>query len=244
MKVIAIVVLVVFISFIGLLVVSEIFGPESNYSLLKKAKKEAKNYIQEKYSFTPKINSSTVDEGCDSFAFFGCRGGLTQYVIELVMEYDNKTFNVYVPLNDKKEFGKATDDYQKDEIVKGYVNYINSKTGVTPFSYEVDFKKAMHQDIPQNKTNSFHKYYNENNLNEVIDGYDISFLFKYKEDIDLANLSNLNIFNEYTYGDFIKYKSSEVNNKNYSYNDEETQTAYEIDKSLEVYQTDVKYKEE
>lgn len=154
-------------------------------------KKAALAYIYNKYKIRPHVTSFKIHKECMGFLFIGCHGAIEEFGTTFKMKYKNKTFNLYVPNNysqekSKYKFKNIVDDYQLKNIKKDYVKTINNIINKKPYEYEIEFSNNN-----EYTSNMFKKYYDGNNIEEVLEGMSINFTFNYIDDADLLNAKEL-----------------------------------------------------
>lgn len=201
--------LILFVVFFLLLIV---YNNTGDRLLLKKDKKVALEYIYKKYKIKPQILNSEIDTGCSDAGFIGCNK-TEIYGTIFNMNYKNKEFRVYVPIDDSPK-----DDYQLEDIKEGYAKYISKIVGVMPYEYDIDFIDRINEG---DTNNTFKEYYDGNNIEKVVDYYEIECFFKYIGNADLLKIEQSKSFlnNENMYGKFIQFNSLYDYNESIKYKD-------------------------
>ena len=175
----------------------------------KQAEKNATTYIQEKYGFEPEILESKTQKASDLFASRPTSQTL------ITMEYKGKEFSALVQ-GDDDYMDRATDNYQKEEIIEAYSEAVTALFDVTPDQLEVlggDNAYDAFINGDEFYDMFFHEYFDGNNLEEVIMQDQFFCVTEYIGDVDFSSLFDENktsLFeHKNMYGIFVCYDNKQ-----------------------------------
>lgn len=189
--------------FISLILLSTSCGynnKEKQYinELKKQAQENAISYIQEKYSFTPKIISSTIEKLNSPASFKAEPSGN----IIFKCTYNNQEFIIYI--SGKEKTTEGYDNYQMSKIIEDVTNYINNLTKITPEKISIKYGKSPNN----NNTNGLIKEYYQNNLIDIINTNNFKITAQYININNFTDIKNNSLFTNITQADlkFINYR--------------------------------------
>lgn len=172
-------------------------------------KENAINYVKEKYEMDAKVKSVLVyKHGSDlSPDFFSKPTG----IVQVKMKANGKKFSVYITGTEKSTDGK--DNYQFDEITNALVNSIDNLVPIQLHKYEISTSKTA--DNLEGLLNK-DKYYNGNNLTNIIEDMGLSLFMHYIGDVDFNSIdfSSISDITENIYVLMLNNYSSESNYEN------------------------------
>ncbi len=154
----------------------------------KQAEKNAVNYIEEKYGFKAEVIDSETQKAEDLF--------VARYTSKtlVTMEYAGKEFRV-LSFGEDEHMDKATDNYQKDEILEDYIEALTALFGVQPDSIDVcggDNSNATIINGEEFYDMFYREYYDGANLEDVLMQDAFYCVAEYVGDFDLENLYEKN----------------------------------------------------
>ncbi len=192
--IIAIIIIIIFWITIISLVVS--FSNDTHHyttddlpALKESAKNFTLSYIENKYDFVPEIidiKSDTYNESFDG-------GNYPSGIFLLTCSDDNREFIVrYSKLYSLHPFEYAEDNYQQKEITEDIYSYYANEIGKEPARYYISYGITDYNYNHDNNERPYfiEKYYDGNNLKELLEYESASCIFEYIEDI--PNISRLN----------------------------------------------------
>lgn len=197
--------------FFGIILVYISINNTEEKSLAKTVKIQGKenaiNYIREKYAIDAKVKSVKIINR--SGALFGV---VPTKNVEVKMRANNKNFYVYITGEGKSTDGK--DNYQFDEIVSDLVNSINNLVPIELYKYEIDATKTENNHLVGLLDKD--KYYNGNNLSDIIKNMSISLFMHYIGDVDFNSIdfSSISDITENIYILMLNNYSSKSNYEN------------------------------
>lgn len=175
----------------------------------KQAERNAIEYIQDKYGFEPEILESKTQNASGLFASTPTPQTL------VTMEYHGKEFSALVQ-GDDDYMDRATDNFQKEEIIEATSDAIISLFNIAPDNLKVlGGDNAYDSFINGDEFYDmfFHEYYDGNNLEKVIMQDQFFFVAEYIDDIDFVSLfeeNKISLFeHKNVYGLFVCYDNKQ-----------------------------------
>lgn len=130
----------------------------------KQSKKNAREYIEEKYGFKAKVKEVTCDH-VDTGPVPDFWPGPNGYV-RVKMEYGGKKFYVYI--SGKEKTTEGVDDYQMDEIMEDFEEALEDITELEAEEKVLCYGKFLSTDRGAEGNGMISIYYDGKNLNEVL----------------------------------------------------------------------------
>lgn len=130
----------------------------------KQGKKNAREYIEEKYGFKADVEDVTCDKintGPVPDLWPGPNGN-----VHVEMEYKDKKFHVYIAGNEKTTDG--VDDYQMDEIVEDFEEILEDISGLEAEETALCYGEFLSMDYKSEGNGMISTYYDGENLDEVL----------------------------------------------------------------------------
>ncbi len=165
----------------------------------EQGEKNAINYIEQKYGFTPtinKINAETEDPYMVPDFFPKPTGR-----VEISASYNNKTFKMEIQGDRITDEGR--DDYQYDEIVSDILEIVKKDTKIEPHNYSIKLGY-------NNYENLIYDYYSKDNLYELLSNNNSVIILEYINSNNLIDNKFENItenFKKVSLFGIINYKS-------------------------------------
>jgi len=156
------------------------------------AKKNAVNYIKEKYGFTATAKTVKKETGEGLFApFFTGR-----YLVE--MNYEGKDFGVTIGLNPDTFPGK--DNYQAAEIARDFADDIAKLVGKEPYYYQLVYDFDTFDEFDRKYDNYFNDYYDGQNLYDILSSWNGHITMVYLNSTDVRDIDLTPIGEKFTQG--------------------------------------------
>ena len=130
----------------------------------KQGKKNAREYIEEKYGFKAEVEDVTCDKinpGPIPDLWPGPNGN-----VRVTMEYKGRDFHVYIAGD--KETTEGVDNYQMDEIMEDFEALLEDVSGYEAEEMALCYGRFLDMDYKPEGNGMISTYYNGENLDEVL----------------------------------------------------------------------------
>lgn len=165
------------------------FSLDQLSELEEKSKVYVNNYIEEKYGFTPNIESVDVQKIRNYYNDEECLSGR----VYIACSFNGKSFCVeYYNSNSPSYYESAKDNYQQEEIYDAIYQYYVFELGKVPYKYNIYFGSSDYISNTDFRNYLVYEYYNGENLEDVIKYESPTCIFEYVEDtLDISYMNNL-----------------------------------------------------
>ncbi|MBQ8598206.1 MAG: hypothetical protein IJ409_10490 [Lachnospiraceae bacterium] len=170
----------------------------------KQGKKNAREYIEEKYGFKAKVTDVTCDKvntGPIPDFWPGPTGN-----VQVEMEYKGEDFYVYIAGDE--ETIEGVDDYQMDEIMEDFEDILEDVSGLKAEEMALCYGKFLTMDDKPEGNGMISTYYDGENLDEVLHEQNFRLFCAYIDE-DMSDMDEVaEAFGEGCYL-FVSYNSEE-----------------------------------
>lgn len=170
----------------------------------KQGKRNAQEYIEEKYGFKAEVEEVTCDKmntGPVPDLWPGPNGN-----VRVKMEYKGRDFYVYIAGDE--ETSEGVDDYQMEEITEDFEEILEDVTGLEPEEMALCYGSFLAMDYKPEGNGMISTYYDGENLDEVLHEKNFRLFCAYIDE-DLSDMGEVTE----EFGDgcylFVSYNSEE-----------------------------------